>query len=319
MCCVVGKVLPSRAKYNWFNIQLTILHTWRMVFYHDTRFVSYPYLDISPLHSQSLTDTLWGSVQWSQPVQQEPDWVPGRDHRDETQTEDHVPSDWPTQGGDCSQGMEDSLYQCVIAIILETLWGGYMHCCLYTIILLTLPLSSSFPLPFPLFLTSLFPLLPTLPPPLPFVSLFLFLTSQEAGLVKSNMDLVHVEREKESLSAELSTRKQELEMTRQLMENQRAEERKLRKIIAEASSERSRQKKELEQASEVYTYLDSLLFVIVCTLVPSSVLPHVVVHIVCFFLVIWNSVDHKKQYIQTYILKLLFNSVLTCIANIHCQ
>ena len=67
--------------------------------------------------------------------------------------------------------------------------------------------------------------------------------------MKSNMDLVHVEREKESLGAELSTRKQELEMTRQLMENQRAEERKLRKIIAEASSERNRQKKELEQVS----------------------------------------------------------------------
>ena len=61
------------------------------------------------------------------------------------------------------------------------------------------------------------------------------------------MDLVHVEREKESLSAELSARKQELETTRQLMENQRAEERKLRKIISEASSERTRQKKELEQ------------------------------------------------------------------------
>ena len=67
--------------------------------------------------------------------------------------------------------------------------------------------------------------------------------------MKSNMDLVHVEHEKESLGAELSTRKQELEMTRQLMENQRAEERKLRKIIAEASSERNRQKKELEQVS----------------------------------------------------------------------
>ena len=65
--------------------------------------------------------------------------------------------------------------------------------------------------------------------------------------MKSNMDLVHIERDKESLGAELSTRKQELETTKQLMENQRAEERKLRKIITEASAERSRQKKELEQ------------------------------------------------------------------------
>ena len=65
--------------------------------------------------------------------------------------------------------------------------------------------------------------------------------------MKNNMDLVHVEREKESLSSELSQRKQELETTRQLVENQRAEERKLRKIIAEASAERARQKKELDQ------------------------------------------------------------------------
>lgn len=65
--------------------------------------------------------------------------------------------------------------------------------------------------------------------------------------MRSNMDLMHVEREKEGLGAELSTRKQELEATKQLMENQCAEERKLRKIISEASAERVRQKKELEQ------------------------------------------------------------------------
>ena len=61
------------------------------------------------------------------------------------------------------------------------------------------------------------------------------------------MDLVHVEREKETLSAELACRKQELETTKQLMENQRVEEKKLRKVISEASAERTRQKKELEQ------------------------------------------------------------------------
>ncbi|XP_064383730.1 cilia- and flagella-associated protein 58-like [Halichondria panicea] len=73
------------------------------------------------------------------------------------------------------------------------------------------------------------------------------IASKEGALVKSNMDLVHIERDKESLSSELSARKQELETTKQLMENQRAEERKLRKIISEASAERTRQKKELEQ------------------------------------------------------------------------
>ena len=65
--------------------------------------------------------------------------------------------------------------------------------------------------------------------------------------MKSNMDLNHVEREKETLSAELASKKQEMETTKQLMENQRVEERKLRKIISEASAERNRQKKELEQ------------------------------------------------------------------------
>lgn len=119
--------------------------------------------------------------------------------------------------------------------------------------------------------------------------------------MKSNMDLVHVEREKESLGAELSTRKQELEMTRQLMENQRAEERKLRKIIAEASSERSRQKKELEQASQMYTYLDTLSYVIVSKLVPSSVLPHVV-HIVWFYEIQWTIKSNtcKRTYLNCY-------------------
>ena len=81
---------------------------------------------------------------------------------------------------------------------------------------------------------------------------------QESALVRSNMDLVHVEREKESISAELSARKQELETTKQLMENQRAEERKLRKIIGEASAERARQKKELEQVKKTLQFICTL-------------------------------------------------------------
>lgn len=84
------------------------------------------------------------------------------------------------------------------------------------------------------------------------------------------MDLVHVEREKESLSAELSARKQELETTKHLMENQRAEERKLRKIIGEASAERAKQKKELEQVLTAIIpqaiVLILVLIVIVCVL-----------------------------------------------------
>ena len=74
---------------------------------------------------------------------------------------------------------------------------------------------------------------------------------QESALVKSNMELTHIEREKEALSSELSSRKQELETTKQLVESQKAEERKLRSIINEADAERLRQKKELEQVSSL--------------------------------------------------------------------
>lgn len=47
----------------------------------------------------------------------------------------------------------------------------------------------------------------------------------------------------------MSRRKQELEQSKKLLDSQRAEEAKLRRIISEASSERARQKKELEQVS----------------------------------------------------------------------
>ena len=70
---------------------------------------------------------------------------------------------------------------------------------------------------------------------------------QESALVKSNMDLMHIEREKDQLASEVSQRKQELEATKKLMDSQQAEEAKLRKIITEASAEITRQKKELEK------------------------------------------------------------------------
>ena len=70
---------------------------------------------------------------------------------------------------------------------------------------------------------------------------------QERALVKSNADLTHVEHEKESLSAEVAGRRQELEQSKRLLDSQRAEEAKLRRIISEASAERARQKKELEK------------------------------------------------------------------------
>lgn len=85
------------------------------------------------------------------------------------------------------------------------------------------------------------------------------IASKDSALVKVNADLVHVERDKESLNVEVSGRKQELEATKQLLESQRAEERKLRKILAEASSERARQKKELEKVINERDILGSQL------------------------------------------------------------
>lgn len=74
---------------------------------------------------------------------------------------------------------------------------------------------------------------------------------QERALVKSNADLTHLEHEKESMSAEISSRRQELDQSRKLLDHQRAEESKLRRIISEASAERARQKRELEQVRKL--------------------------------------------------------------------
>ena len=73
--------------------------------------------------------------------------------------------------------------------------------------------------------------------------------------MKSNADLTRLEHEKDSLSVEISGRRQELEQSKKLLDNQRAEEAKLRRIIAEASTERARQKKELEQVNPNWSTL----------------------------------------------------------------
>ncbi|XP_003384298.1 PREDICTED: cilia- and flagella-associated protein 58-like [Amphimedon queenslandica] len=73
------------------------------------------------------------------------------------------------------------------------------------------------------------------------------IAAKDGAMVKVNADLMHLEREKDNLSAEISGRKQELEAARQLLENQKNEEKKLRKVLTEASTESARQKKELEQ------------------------------------------------------------------------
>ncbi|KAM6971891.1 cilia- and flagella-associated protein 58 [Aplochiton taeniatus] len=73
------------------------------------------------------------------------------------------------------------------------------------------------------------------------------ISGKESALVKEHMEFQRVEKEKESLKAELQKMKQQAEETKQFIDNQEAEERKLLKIIADADAERLRQKKELDQ------------------------------------------------------------------------
>ena len=80
-------------------------------------------------------------------------------------------------------------------------------------------------------------------------------------MVKVNADLVDVLRERDSLISEVSCREQELEAMKKLLQSQRAKERyakcpshqyyqlhrNLHKVLAEASSKQSSQKKEFEK------------------------------------------------------------------------
>ncbi|KAI4891372.1 hypothetical protein NFI96_012548 [Prochilodus magdalenae] len=73
------------------------------------------------------------------------------------------------------------------------------------------------------------------------------INGKEAVLVKEHLEFQRVEKEKESLKAELQKMKQQAQETKQFIDNQEVEERKLLKIIADADAERMRQKKELDQ------------------------------------------------------------------------
>ncbi|XP_043911882.1 cilia- and flagella-associated protein 58 [Protopterus annectens] len=73
------------------------------------------------------------------------------------------------------------------------------------------------------------------------------ISSKETALVKEHLDHQRVEKEKEALKAELQKMKQQAEETKQFIDNQEAEERRLLKIISEADAERLRQQKELDQ------------------------------------------------------------------------
>ncbi|XP_060754267.1 cilia- and flagella-associated protein 58 [Neoarius graeffei] len=71
--------------------------------------------------------------------------------------------------------------------------------------------------------------------------------SKEAALVKEHLEFQRTEKEKEALKAELQKMKQQAQETKQYMDNQEVEEHKLLKIIADADTEKVRQKKELDQ------------------------------------------------------------------------
>ena len=98
------------------------------------------------------------------------------------------------------------------------------------------------------------------------------IATKEGSLVKSNMELMHVEREKEGLNVELASRKLELEHTRLQVESQKKEERRLQKLWTEAEAEKVRQQKELEQVCVC-------VCVCVCTHACTSIYVHTYVRI----------------------------------------
>ncbi|KAG2462151.1 CFA58 protein, partial [Polypterus senegalus] len=73
------------------------------------------------------------------------------------------------------------------------------------------------------------------------------INGKEAALMKELSEHQRVEKEKEALKAELQKMKLQAQETKQYIDNQEAEERKLLKIISDADAERLKQRKELEQ------------------------------------------------------------------------
>ncbi|XP_069719950.1 cilia- and flagella-associated protein 58 [Phaenicophaeus curvirostris] len=85
------------------------------------------------------------------------------------------------------------------------------------------------------------------------------IAEKEAALVKAHLEHQQIEKEKNSLKAELHKMKKQALETKHFIENQEAEERRLLKIIAEADAERLKQKKEFEQVINERDILGSLL------------------------------------------------------------
>lgn len=72
------------------------------------------------------------------------------------------------------------------------------------------------------------------------------IASKEAVLVKEHFEHAKLDKEKDALSTQISKLQQQLDESSQLIQNQQAEENKLRHIITEADAERLRQKKEYD-------------------------------------------------------------------------
>ncbi|NWU92614.1 CFA58 protein, partial [Upupa epops] len=85
------------------------------------------------------------------------------------------------------------------------------------------------------------------------------IADREAALEKAHLEHQRIEKEKESLNAELLKMKSQALETKHFIENQEAEERKLLKIIAEADAERLKQMKVFEQAINERDILGSQL------------------------------------------------------------
>lgn len=73
--------------------------------------------------------------------------------------------------------------------------------------------------------------------------------AKENALVREHMEHQRVEKEKETLKAELQKMKQQAAESKAYIDAQESEQRKLLKIISEADAERVRQKKELDQVN----------------------------------------------------------------------
>ena len=75
--------------------------------------------------------------------------------------------------------------------------------------------------------------------------------NKENAIVQSAINAKKLEKDKDILKAERDKSRQQVLESKDVINNQAAEEKKLLKIISEADAERVRQKKELEQVSRI--------------------------------------------------------------------